>query len=155
MVKTSILAVILGVMALSVIVFADEADGAGTDGIDGAVGPMGPIGLTGPAGADGTNGLPGAMGPSGILAIYSVIASPLSIPAFSPPTLVVATCDVGAPGPLDDDFATGGGYILGSPDLIVISTSAITPSEWAVSVINPNATAANVMVTVQCADITP
>jgi hypothetical protein len=71
------------------------------------------------------------------------------IPAGSPPTLVVATC---APG----DFASGGGYILGSPDLIVISSSfGATPSEWAVSVINPTAIPADVTPTVKCIDVTP
>ncbi len=74
------------------------------------------------------------------------------LPLFvgDPPTVLVATC---APG----DFATGGGYILGSPDVAVISSSlGGTPSEWAVSVLNFDPILpVDVTVTVQCADLFP
>ena len=138
-------------MALSVVVFADEADGAdGVDGInglngaDGAQGPIGPTGLPGPA---------GIMGPPGILTIYSVAAPTVMVlPTLPGDPLIplTATCAEG-------DYATGGGYILGSPDLIVMSSSfGGTPAEWAVAVINMHPEdPADVTVTVQCADIIP
>ena len=81
--------------------------------------------------------------------MYSVTAPTLTVPAGAGPILIVATC---APG----DFASGGGYILGSPDVKVVSNSfGATPSEWAVSVINPTTIPANVTPTVKCIDVTP
>jgi hypothetical protein len=121
----------------------------GATGPQGPTGPQGAIGAAGATGNTGPIGPVGPIGPSGIVTVYSVTAPTLTVPAGAGPILIVATC---APG----DFASGGGYILGSPDVKVVSNSfGATPSEWAVSVINPTTIPANVTPTVKCIDVTP